>query len=179
MEIKEILNIVSLLAIPSILVVILIHASFKKVKVYESFIEGAKDGFDVGVRIIPYLVAILVAIGMFQASGAIELISKLLAPALNIIGMPVETLPLAIVRPLSGSGSFAIMTSIVENSPVDSFTGWLAATMTGSTETTFYVLAVYFGAVGIYKTRHAVPAGLLADIAGILASLFICRLLFL
>ena len=179
MEIKEILNTVSILAIPFIITIILIHASFKKVKVYESFIDGAKDGFDVGVRIIPYLVAILVAIGMFQASGAIELISNILSPALNLIGMPVETLPLAIIRPLSGSGSFAIMTQIVESSPIDSFTGWLAATMTGSTETTFYVLAVYFGSVGVYKARHALAAGLLADIAGILASLFICRILFL
>ena len=179
MELKEILNTISLLAIPFILAVILIYGTLKKVKVYESFVEGAKEGFEVGVRIIPYLVAILVAIGMFQASGAIELISNILAPILNIIGMPVDTLPLAIVRPLSGSGSFAIMTSIIENNPVDSFTGWLAATMTGSTETTFYVLAVYFGAVGVYKTRHAIPAGLLADLAGILASIFICRILFL
>ncbi len=179
MEIKEVLNTVSILAIPFIITVILIHASFKKVKVYESFVEGAKGGFEVGIRIIPYLVAILVAIGMFQASGAIELISMLLSPVLNIIGMPVETLPLAIVRPLSGSGSFAIMTQIVESSPVDSFTGWLAATMTGSTETTFYVLAVYFGAVGVHKARHALIAGLLADVAGILAALFICRILFL
>lgn len=175
---KEVLNQFSLLAIPFILVVILIYALFKRIKVYESFVEGAKEGFEVGVRIIPYLVAILVAIGMFQASGAIELISSILAPALNLIGMPIETLPLAIVRPLSGSGSFAIMTQIVESQPLDSFTGWLAATMTGSTETTFYVLAVYFGSVGIYKARHAVIAGLLADVAGILASLFICKLLF-
>lgn len=179
MEIKEFLNTISVLAIPFILAIILIYAAFKKIKVYESFVEGAKEGFNVGVRIIPYLVAIMVAIGMFQASGGIELISYILKPALDLIGMPVETLPLAIVRPLSGSGSFAIMSHIVESNPIDSFIGFLAATMTGSTETTFYVLAVYFGAVGVYKTRHAVPAGLIADFAGILASLFICRLLFL
>lgn len=175
---KELLSNASILAIPFILVIILIYASFKRVKVYESFVEGAKEGFEVGVRIIPYLVAILVAIGMFTASGAIELISSVLAPALNLIGMPIETLPLAIIRPLSGSGSFALMAQIVESQPLNSFTGWLAATMTGSTETTFYVLAVYFGSVGIYKARHAVIAGLLADVSGILASLFICRLLF-
>jgi spore maturation protein B len=175
---REVLNTVSLLAIPFIITVILIYASFKRVKVYESFVEGAKDGFNVGVRIIPYLVAILVAIGMFRASGAIELISLWLAPVLSMINMPIETLPLAIVKPLSGNGSFAIMTSIVEGNPPDSYVGWLSAVMTGSTETTFYVLAVYFGAIGIYKTRHAVPVGLLADIAGILASLFIVNLLF-
>ena len=150
-----------------------------KVKVYESFVEGAKDGFNVAVRIIPYLVAILVAIGMFRASGAIELLATWLSPVLSIIGMPVDALPLAIVKPLSGNGSFAIMSHIVESNPKDSYIGWLAATMTGSTETTFYVLAVYFGAVGIYKTRHAVPAGLIADVTGILASLFICQILFL
>ncbi|MGD9579920.1 MAG: spore maturation protein [Vampirovibrionia bacterium] len=175
---KEILNNISIMAIPFILLTILLYASFKRVKVYESFVEGAKEGFDVGIRIIPYLVAILVAIGMFQASGAIELISQILAPALNLIGMPVETLPLAIVRPLSGSGSFAIMTQIVDSQPIDSFTGWLAATMTGSTETTFYVLAVYFGSVGVYKARHSVIAGLISDVSGILASLFICKILF-
>lgn len=178
MDIKDFLNTISILAIPVILAIILIHGACKKVKVYESFVEGAKGGFDIGIKIIPYLVAILVAIGMFKASGAIELISVGLQPVLNLIGMPVETLPLAIIRPLSGSGSFAMMTGIVESNSVDSFVGWLSATMTGSTETTFYVLAVYFGAVNVYKTRHAVPAGLLADIAGILASLFICRLLF-
>ena len=175
---KEILNNASILAIPFILVTILIYASFKRIKVYESFVEGAKEGFEVGVRIIPYLVAILVAVGMFQASGAIELLSSILAPTLNLIGMPIETLPLAIIRPLSGSGSFALMAQIVESQPLNSFTGWFAATMTGSTETTFYVLAVYFGAVGVYKTRHAVIAGLLADVSGVFASLFICRLLF-
>ena len=176
---KEFIDVFSLLAIPFILTIILIYAVFKKVKVYETFVIGAKEGFEVAVRIIPYLVAILVAIGMFRASGAIELISVYLKPVLDLIGMPVETLPLAIVKPLSGSGSFAIMSSIVESHPRDSFIGWLSATMTGSTETTFYVLAVYFGSVGIYKVRHAVIAGLITDIAGILASLFICRLLIL
>lgn len=176
---KEMLNTVSLYAIPIILWVVLLFALFKKVKVYESFVDGAKEGFQVGVRIIPYLVAILVAIGMFRASGAIDLISNWMGPVLALIGMPVEVLPLAIVKPLSGNGSFAIMTSIIEGNPKDSFIGWLSATMTGSTETTFYVLAVYFGAIGIYKTRHAVPAGLLADFAGIIASLFICKILFL
>lgn len=176
---KEILNTASLLAIPFIITIILIYATFMRVKVYETFVEGAKGGFEVGIKIIPYLVAILTAVSMFQASGAIDLISQWLQPVLALIGMPVETLPLAIVKPLSGSGSFAIMTHIVESNPKDSFMGWLAATMTGSTETTFYVLAVYFGAVGIYKTRHAIIAGLLTDVAGILASLFICRILFL
>lgn len=175
---KELLATASLLAIPFILVIVLLYGSFMKIKVYETFIEGAKEGFETGVRIIPYLVAILVSIGMFKASGAIELISIWLKPVLDIIGMPVETLPLAIVKPLSGGASFGLMTQIVESHPKDSFIGWLSATMTGSTETTFYVLAVYFGSVGVYKVRHAVIAGLITDIAGIIASLIICHILF-
>lgn len=177
--IKEILSSVSLYAMPTLILAILIFGLSKKIKLYESFVEGGKEGFEVGVRIIPYLVAILVAIGMFRASGAIDLISQWLSPILAYIGMPAELLPLAIVKPLSGNGSFAIMTSIIAGHPKDSFIGFLAATMTGSTETTFYVLAVYFGSVGIYKTRHAVPVGLIADITGLFVSLLICKLLFL
>src|SRR3990172_7511067 len=120
----------------------------------------------------------LVAIGIFRASGAMDVLSMILAPATNLIGMPAETLPMALMRPLSGSGSLGIMTELMKVHGPDSFIGVLASTIYGSTETTFYVLAVYFGSVNIKKIRHSLPAGLLADVAGILGALFVCRLLF-
>lgn len=151
----------------------------KKVKVYESFVDGAKEGFDISLKIIPYLVAILVAIGMFRASGAMEQLIYFLTPILNIIGFPPENLPLAIMRPLSGSGSLGLFTDLVNQYGVDSIYTKIGATMFGSTETTFYVLAVYFGSVGIRKSRYALAAGLIADLVGILSAVYICKLLFL
>jgi len=151
----------------------------KKVKVYESFVDGAKEGFEISLKIIPYLVAILVAIGMFRASGAMEQLIYFLTPLLNIIGFPPENLPLAIMRPLSGSGSLGLFTDLVNQYGVDSIYTKIGATMFGSTETTFYVLAVYFGSVGIRKSRYALAAGLIADIVGILSAVYICKILFL
>ena len=151
----------------------------KKVKVYESFVDGAKEGFDISLKIIPYLVAILVAIGMFRASGAMEQLIYFLTPILNIIGFPPENLPLAIMRPLSVSGSLGLFTDLVNQYGVDSIYTKIGATMFGSTETTFYVLAVYFGSVGIRKSRYALAAGLIADIVGILSAVYICKILFL
>jgi spore maturation protein B len=142
------------------------------------FIEGAKDGFNVAVRIIPYLVGMLVAIGIFRASGAMDVLVMLLAPATELIGMPPETLPMAIMRPLSGSGSLGIMTELMKVHGPDSLIGIMASTMYGSSETTFYVLAVYFGAVSVRDTRHAVPTGIIADVAGMLAAVWIVNLLF-
>ena len=151
----------------------------KKVKVYESFVDGAKEGFEISLKIIPYLVAILVAIGMFRASGAMEQLIYFLTPILNIVGFPPENLPLAIMRPLSGSGSLGLFTDLVNQYGVDSIYTKIGATMFGSTETTFYVLAVYFGSVGIRKSRYALAAGLIADIVGILSAVYICKILFL
>ena len=151
----------------------------KKVKVYESFVDGAKEGFEISLKIIPYLVAILVAIGMFRASGAMEQLIYFLTPILNIIGFPPENLPLAIMRPLSGSGSLGLFTDLVNQYGVYSIYTKIGATMFGSTETTFYVLAVYFGSVGIRKSRYALAAGLIADIVGILSAVYICKILFL
>ena len=151
---------------------------FRKVKVYESFVEGAKDGFDIAVRIIPYLVAILVAIGMFRASGALEILLTTMAPFLTYIGFPPENLPLALMRPLSGSGSLGLLTDLINEHGPDSLIAKIGATMFGSTETTFYVLAVYFGSVGIRKTRHALVAGLFADLVGVLSAVFFCQLFF-
>lgn len=166
--------------IPSLVVAFLGYGMIKKVKVYEVFVEGAKEGFNVAVNIIPYLVAILVAVGMFQASGALDTMIKVFSPWTEKIGLPAEALPMAILRPLSGSGAYAVLASIIKNPSIgpDSYTGYLVSTIQGSTETTFYVIAVYFGAVKIKKIRHTLLAALTADIAGIMASVFICSLLF-
>ena len=149
----------------------------KKVSVYECFVDGAKDGFTIAVRIIPYLVAILVAIGMFRASGTLDLILSALTPLLNFLGFPPENLPLALMRPLSGSGSIGLLSDLVNQHGADSLITKIGATMFGSIETTFYVLAVYFGSIGIRKTRHALAAGLIADLVGVISAVFICRLL--
>ena len=170
---------ISLYAIPLIILFIVSYAYFvKKVKVYEVFCEGAKEGFSTAFRIIPFLVAMLVAIGVFRSSWAIDVIIRYLNPILEFIGMPGEVLPMAIMRPLSGGGSTGILNDIFITHGPDSMIGRMASVMMGSTETTFYVLAVYFGAVSIRKTRHAVAAGLLADVAGILAAVWICNLMF-
>ncbi len=174
----QILKTISGWAIPVLLVLIPAVGFFKKVKVYEVFVEGAKEGFEIAVRIIPFLVAILMAIAMFRASGAMDIFVSFVSPLTNFIGMPAEVLPAALMRPLSGSGSLGIITELINTHGADSFIGKLASTIYGSTETTFYVLAVYFGSVAIKKTRHAVPAGLIADAAGILAAVFICRFMF-
>jgi len=164
--------------IPLLLVGIPLYAlSVKKVKVYEVFVEGAKDGFTIAIRIIPYLVAILVAVGMFRASGALDLLLSLLAPVLNFIGFPPENLPLALMRPLSGSGSLGLLTDLVNEHGADSLHAKIGATMFGSSETTFYVLAVYFGSVGVIRSRHALAAGLFADAVGALSAVFFCKLL--
>tara|TARA_Y100000817_G_scaffold83076_1_gene64229 strand:+ start:4224 stop:4775 length:552 start_codon:yes stop_codon:yes gene_type:complete len=165
--------------IPILLVVIPFYGLIiKKVKVYESFVEGAKDGFTISIRIIPFLVAILVAIGMFRASGALEMILSGLSPFLNLIGFPPENLPLALMRPLSGSGSLGLLSDLINEHGADSLIAKIGATMFGSTETTFYVLAVYFGSVGIRRSRHALAAGLIADAVGVISAVYICKFLF-
>lgn len=174
----KIIGIVSTLAIPSIILFIVGYGAIKKVKIYEVFIEGAKEGFNIGVRIIPFLVAMLVAIGVFRASGAMDILSLILSPITDLVGMPAETLPMALMRPLSGSGALGVMSEIINTHGADSLIGRMVSVMMGSGETTFYVLAVYFGSVNVTKTRHAVPAGVIADVAGILASVWITQLIF-
>lgn len=176
--IKNTLTIISTVAIPLIILAFVGYGVFKKVKIYEVFVEGAKEGFKIAVKIIPYLVAMLVAIGIFRAGGALDLFVKLLSPLTDLIGFPAEALPMALMRPLSGSGSLGIMSEIISVHGPDSFIGILVSTIMGSTETTFYVLALYFGSVNIKRARHAVIAGIAADIAGILGALFIVKLLF-
>lgn len=174
----DVVKAVSLLAIPFFLSFFPLYAALRRVKVYEEFIEGAKEGFQVAIRIIPFLVGILVAVGMFRGAGGIELLSRLLEKPLNLLGFPVQLLPLVLMRPLSGSGSIALVSDLVKTHGPDHIFSLMGATILGSTETTFYVIAVYFGSVGIRRTRYAVTAGLLADLAGVIASIVICRLMF-
>ncbi|MCO4769708.1 MAG: spore maturation protein [Deltaproteobacteria bacterium] len=163
--------------LPALILGMLTVGIVRGVKVYEVFVKGAKEGFDLAIMIIPYLVAILAAVGMFKKSGGLDALVKLLSPITSFVGMPGEVLPLALMRPLSGSGAFGITSSLVETHGADSMIGTLATTMNGSTDTTFYVLAVYFGSVGVSKIRHAVPAGLAADLTGALAAILAVRLL--
>ncbi|MFY7698529.1 MAG: spore maturation protein [Legionella sp.] len=156
-----------------------LYAATKKINVFDAFVAGAKHGFETSISLIPYLVAMLIAIGMLRASGFFDLLFSILSPALKVIGMPEELLPLALIRPFSGSASTAVMADLIHQHGGNSFIAKTAATIMGSTETTFYVVAVYFGAIGIRRTRHAIPAGLLADIAGIIAAVLVCRYFFL
>lgn len=166
------------LILPFLILFIIVHGLVKKVAVYEEFIEGGKEGFATAVKIIPYLVAMLFAIAIFRASGAMDFVISLVAPVLSYAGIPAEVLPMAIVRPLTGSGSVGVLAELMQTYGEESVIVKIAATMFGSTETTLYVLAVYFGAVNITKTRYAIKAGLLADLAGFLAAVFICYVMF-
>lgn len=153
----------------------------KRINVYDAFVEGAKEGFTTAVRIIPYLVAILVGIGVFRASGCMDYLIRGVAKLTELCGINsdfVGALPTALMKPLSGSGARGLMVDAMSTYGADSFIGRMACVFQGSTDTTFYILAVYFGSVGITRTRHAVPCGLLADLAGVLAAIFICYLFF-
>jgi spore maturation protein B len=175
---RQAIGLLSYFVIPLMLVGFPLYGLYKRVPVYEAFVEGAREGFNVAVRIIPYLVAILFAIGMFRASGAMEFMTDALRPVLALVGFPSEVLPMAIIRPLSGSGSAGVVAEMIQVYGEDSIFVKMAAVMFGSTETTFYVVAVYFGAVNIRRTRHAVPAGLTADLAAMLIAVWSVRLLF-
>ena len=177
-EFRIILNDASKFVIPLMLVLIPLYGMFKRVAVYEEFVTGAKEGFQVAVRIIPYLVAILFAVAMFRASGAMDALTHILGPILAPIGFPAEVLPMALIRPLTGSGSAALVVDMINRYGEDSIYVKMASVMFGSTETTFYVIAVYFGAINIKKTRHAVPVGLTADISAMLFAVWSVRLLF-
>ena len=172
------LDLISLWALPVIIITILTVGLIKKIPVYEVFTEGAKEGFKISVNIIPYLVAIIVAISMLRASGVIEQIGVIFAPLLTKFNIPVDVTPIMIVRSLSGSAALGIFSDIAHNLDPNSYATTLSAIMVGSSETTFYVLAVYFGAVGISKLRFALLVGLLADIVGIIAAVAVCNLMF-
>jgi spore maturation protein B len=176
--IRGTLDAISLWAIPVLLVGIPLIGMIRKVKVYDVFIEGAKEGFQVAVRIIPFLVGILVAIGMFRGSGAMDMLTNALRPITTATGFPADLVPLAILRTLSGSGSLAFTTDLIKRFGPDSLMGRTAATMYGSSETLFYVLAVYFGSVGVKRTRHAIPAGLAGDLVAAIVAVAVCAWMF-
>jgi spore maturation protein SpmB len=171
-------NAVSLLSIPFLLSAIPLFAALRRVKIYEEFVDGAKEGFQVAIRIIPYLVAILVAMGMFRAAGGIEWLSRALSPVLSRVGFPTDLLPMVLVRPLSGNASLGFFTELVRQFGPDSLVARTAGTIYGSTETTFYVLAVYFGSVAVTRTRHALLAGLTADFVSVAMAIVVCRAVF-
>lgn len=166
--------------VPGMMLGFLLYGAARRVRVYEAFVEGAKEGFEVALRIMPYLVAILVAVAMLRSSGALEAIVGALAIVTAPLGLPAEALPMALLRPLSGSGSYGVMSSILTDPAIgpDSYAGYLVSTLMGSSETTFYVLAVYFGAVQVRRIRHTLIAALLADAVAVAASVAICRYLF-
>lgn len=175
---SEVVNFISVWAIPSLIGIILIYGVAKGVAVYETFIDGAKDGFNMAISIIPHLVGMMVAVSIFRASGALDYIINALSPLLSLIHVPAEVVPLALIRPISGAGALAIMSDLIEQYGPDSFIGRLASTMQGSTDTTLYVLTVYFGAIGVRKIGYALKVGLLADLAGLSAAVLIVSLVF-
>jgi len=172
------ISVVSLMAIPFIVLMFPLYAFGRGVPVYEEFVEGAKEGFNVSIRIIPFLVAILAAVGMFRTAGGIDLISRALAVPLGWINFPSELLPMVLMRPLSGSGTTGLFAELVKTLGPDNPIVRMGGTIMGSSETTFYVLAVYFGSVAIRRTRHAVAAGLVADLVGVIAAVIICTIAF-
>lgn len=167
----------SVIAIPVMVTIILIHGYIKGVPMYDAFVEGAAEGFQTAVRIMPYLIAIFIAVGLLRGSGAMDYLVKILSPITTLLGIPAEILPLALMRPISGSGSLAILQDTLAHYGPDSFVGRVASTMMGSAETIFYTLAVYFGAVGIKKSRHTILAALISHIAAVMAAIFFCRMI--
>jgi spore maturation protein B len=174
----KILSMLSLGFIPALIGLILIYGTFKQVETYESFVEGGKEGIKIAFSIVPYLVGMLVAISVFRASGALEAITIWLRPAMDYLGVPAEIIPLALIRPISGTAALGMTSDLIAVHGPDSFIGRLVSVLQGSTDTTFYVLTVYFGAVGIKKMGDALKVGLLADIAGIIISIIVVTFIF-
>lgn len=170
-QFSNVLFLIFLVGIPA-------YAAWKKQDVFDLFVVGAKQGFTTSIKVMPFLIAMMVAIGMLKASGFFELMNQWLSPIFALIGFPQDLFPLALIRPFSGSAATGMMAEIIHEQGGDSMIAKMAATMMGSTETTFYVIAVYFGAIGIKRTRHAIAAGLIADLTGIIASVVICKILF-
>ncbi|RIW33559.1 spore maturation protein [Bacillus salacetis] len=174
----QIISTISLWLIPMLIGVILLYGTFKKVPTYESFVDGGKEGIKIAISIIPFLIGMLVAITVFRASGALEFFVSLIEPMLNAMGIPADIVPLAIIRPISGTAALGMVSDLLATHGPDSFIGRLASVLQGSTDTTFYVLTVYFGAVGIKKMGDALKVGLLADLIGIAAAIVIVTLMF-
>lgn len=174
----NLVNILSTWIIPVFIVFVIVVGLLRRVNVFEAFVDGARESFRISVRLIPFLVGMLVAIGLLRDSGAMDLLVKYTAPLFSRIYVPAEILPMAVMRPLSGSAALAMLTDTLAREGPDSLLGRIASTMMGSTETTLYILTVYFGAVGINKSRHVLPVGLLADLTGFMAAIAICRYVF-
>ncbi|OLZ12209.1 spore maturation protein [Sulfobacillus thermosulfidooxidans] len=173
-----IIETVSVWAIPFLIGFIPIYGWLKGIKVYETFVEGAEEGFRMAVRMIPFLVGILVALNIFEASGALDAVIHFLSGPLRFLGVPAPVVPLLLVRPLSGGAALGITTGLLHRYGPDSFVGRLASTVQGSTDTTFYVVTLYFGSIGIKKIRYALTVALIGDLAGFIAAVFICHQLF-
>ncbi|MFC5467816.1 spore maturation protein [Cohnella suwonensis] len=173
-----IIQLLSTWTIPVLIAFIPLYASLRKVPVYETFVDGAKDGFQTAIGIIPHLVGMMTAISMFRASGAMDAMIGLIRPALEGIGVPGDVLPLALLRPITGAGSLAFVTDLIKEQGPDSFVARVASTIQGSTDTTLYVLTVYFGAIGIRNSRYALKVGLFSDLVGFFAAVAACWLLF-
>lgn len=174
----NIIDIISSFAIPAFIFVVLVYGHLNGVNVYDSFVEGAKEGFTTAVKVLPYMVAMFVAIGIFRASGSMDILVSLISPVTELLGVPAQILPLVIMRPMSGIASTGILAEIFKVYGPDSFIGRVASTVMGSTETIFYTLSIYFGAVGIKKIRYTLWAALLAEIVGLIASVVVCSIVF-
>lgn len=172
------LNAFSNIAVPFIFMTILILGILKSVNVYDVFVEGAKEGLNTTIRIIPNLVGLIVAVGVFRESGAMDVLTYIFSPLCHMVGIPREVLPLVVLRPISGSASLALVADIMKNYGADSYIGRLASTIMGSTETIFYTLTVYFGSIGIKNIKHTLICALIADAAGVLAAVWICKVIF-
>lgn len=169
---------ISIWLVPILICIVLVHGTIKRVPTYENFVEGGKDGFQIAISVMPYLVGMLVAIGVFRASGAMDALIHLIKPFLASVGVPAEVAPLALIRPISGNGALGVMTDLIKTYGPDSFIGRLAATIQGSTDTTFYIVTVYFGAVGIKRIGDSLKVGLLADLVGVIGAIVIVTLVF-
>jgi len=174
----NVITYISAAFVPAFIALVVIFGAVKKVNVYESFVQGAKQGFTTVVRILPYVVGFVFAIQIFTASGCFDYIASALGPVLKPLGIPPEVLPLALMQPFSGSASIAMLTSILNRYGPDSFIGRAASTMMGSSETIFYTVSLYYGSVGVKKTRYTIPAAIISAIAGLIASILVCRLMF-
>lgn len=174
----NIINQLTKYSVPFIIVFILVYGYLKDIKMYEVFVEGAREGFQISIKILPFLVTMLFAIALFRESGILDIITSAVKPVLTFLGIPPEVLPLALMKPMSGSGSLGITAELIQKYGPDSLVGRIASTMMGSTETIFYTMAVYYGAVGIKKMRHTLPCALLAHAAGVIASCIICSVVF-
>ena len=165
-------------AIPAVVFLIVVFGLMRGVPVFDTFVAGAKEGFSSSISILPSLVGLMMAVAMLSASGALDILASLLSPIARLLGLPAQVMPLALIKPVSGSGATAVLVQIFQNNATESFAGRVAAVMSGSTETTFYAIAVYFGSVGIKKTRHTIPAAITADLTAFIVSALTVKLFF-